>query len=110
MLRNDAAVRGDDTEVSLSATQRVGHVGWLQTVRLIDRDPSFEGERFHGSVADLLSSATWPIWLGDYACDRMRRIKKAPQGGHRELRCPEEHHYHLPVRESFLIFRTIKSF
>jgi len=110
LLRNDAPVCGDDTEVGSPAPERLRDLRRLQTVWLIHGNPAFEGKRFHGRMGDLLSSAARAVWLGDHASDRMRRVDEAPKGGHRELRCPEEHHYHLPVRESFLILRTMRSF
>src|SRR4029079_8758116 len=110
MLGNDASVRGDDAQVGSPGPQCIGHVRRFQTFGLIDRTPALDVERLHRCVANLLSPPTRPVWLGDYACYRMRGVEQTPQGGHRELRRPEEHHYHLPARESFLILRTIRSF
>ena len=110
LLGDDASVGRDHAQIRLPCSQRVRDLGRFQSIRLKYRKTTFERERLYRRMRDSLATTTRPVWLGDDTSHPMWRVQETSQGGHRKLRCPEEHHYHLPVRESFLIFLTMRSF
>ena len=90
----------------------VGNLRRLQAIRLEHRNRRVpRASALTGASRDLLSAAARPIGLGNDARHRCERNRAGGCSvGTAKLRRPEEHHYHLPARDSFLILRTIRSF
>ena len=104
--RHDAKVGPQRRE--LAGHGRIAQGGWLQHCQA-----AFHGQRLDGPRGHLLSSATRPVGLGDDAGDLVAGTEQRLEGGHREPGRAEEHDaqgHHFPVRSSFLIFRTMRSF
>ena len=110
MLGNDPAVGGDDAEIGLPCAQRVGHLGRLQAIGLQHGKMPRDRQRLHRRIGNLLPAAARTVRLGDNTGHGVTGIQQELQRGHREPRRPEEHDHHLPVRDSFLIFLTMRSF
>ena len=110
---NQLAVGGHHAEVGSQRLELAGHVRIAQGGGLQHRQSAFDGQRLHRSGGHLLSPAAGPVGLGDDAGDLMAGREQFLERGHREARRAEEHDaqaHHFPVRSSFLIFRTMKSF
>jgi len=110
MVWNDPAVGGDDAEVGSPGPQRLGHVGRLSGGRVEDRNLPSDREAPSRASQSLSAPGRGTVRLRHDSADDVIGVEQPLQGGYRELRRPEEHDYHLPARDSFLIFLTIRSF
>ena len=110
----DLSVRGDDAEVRAQRGEAVEKRLILQAFRLQHGKAGGERARLHRRVRHPVAAAARAIRLchdadhGVWRCGEQRVERR-----HRELRRAEEHDskpvYHLPARESFRIFRTMRS-
>jgi hypothetical protein len=109
------AVGGDNAEIRLDRLQVVEKDRIFQAFRLENRQTGCHRAHLHRSVARPVAAAARSIGLRDDADEAVARLEERVERGDRELRRAEEHDpeagslYHLPVRVSFRILRTMRS-
>jgi hypothetical protein len=107
----ELAVRGYDAEVRLQRTERFDKLRVPKARGLEDGQSASLCEGFDRRLRHALAPAPRAIGLCHNGDDRMRRAKELTQRRHGKVRRAEEDDsHHLPLFESFLILRTIRSF